>query len=152
MSAGPRPTREQVYSALFALLRTAPGFATYSRRMLDYSAIAPNLMPILILWQQPEESDYQPGRGLPRDTLEAFIVIVFQNESKPSEGDPTTAIPGATIINPLIDAVRAAMAPDDDTTNSLTLNGLVEWCRVEGRTIVETGDTDANGFGGAEIG
>ena len=151
MSAGSRPTREQVYTALFTLLQTAPGFITYSRRVLDYSAIAPALMPILMLWEFPEESDYKPGRGLPRDTWEATVMIVFQNLSKPKDGDPTTAVPGSTIINPLIDAVRAALVPDDDTTNSLTLGGLVEWCRVEGRTIIETGDTDANGFGGAAI-
>jgi len=151
MSAGPRPTREQVFGALFTKLQTAAGITTFSRRMLDYSVIAPRLMPILILWEMPETTDYKPGRGLPRDHWEALAVIVFQNTSKPQNGDPTTAVPGATIINPLIDAVRAALAPDDDITNSLTLGGLVEWCRVEGRTVVETGDTDANGFGGAVL-
>src|SRR5579864_1378600 len=114
MSSGPRPTREQVFGALFTKLQTAAGITTFSRRMLDYSVIAPRLMPILILWEMPETTDYKPGRGLPRDHWEALAVIVFQNTSKPQNGDPTTAVPGATIINPLIDAVRAALAPDDD--------------------------------------
>ena len=150
MSAGPRPTREQVFSALFTQLQTAEGFTTFSRRMLDYSAIAPALLPILLLWEQPESTDW-PHSGLFRDHWEALAVIVFQNTSKPSGGDPTTATPGATIINPLVDAVRNALAPDDPISNYLTLGGLVHWCRVEGRTIIETGDTDAGGFGGAVI-
>jgi hypothetical protein len=151
VSAGPRPTRMQVFSALFTTLQTAEGFTTFSERVLDYSVIAPKLMPILMLWTQPESTDYRPGRGLPRDIWEALAIIVFQNPSKPQNGDPTTAVPGATIVLPLVDAVRNALAPDDPTTNSLTFNGLVEWCRVEGRTVVETGDTDGNGFGGAVI-
>ncbi len=35
--------------------------------------------------------------------------------------------------------------------NRLTLGGLVSWCRIEGRTVVETGDTDPEGLGGALI-
>lgn len=147
---GERPTREQVYTALFDVLQTAEGFMTFSRRMLDYSAISPGLMPILMLWEQPEEAIF-PHRGLPVDIWEAAVVIVFKNASRVTAGDPTSAVPGATILNPLIDAVRTALAPDDPMTNGLTLGGLVDWCRVEGRTIVETGDTDANGFGGAVI-
>lgn len=151
MGALPYPTREAVFSALFAILETAPGITTFSRRMLDYSAVAPGLMPILMLWEQPELTDYRPGRGLPRDYWEAYIIIVFHNPSRVTAGNPNSAVPGATIINPLVDGVRNALAPDDPTTNSLTLGGLVDWCRVEGRTIVETGDTDAQGYGGAII-
>ena len=145
-----RPTREDVFSALFSYLEAnTASFQTYSRRMMDYSAIAPRLMPILMLWEQPEETDW-PARGLSRDHWEAMLVIVFQNTSRPQQGDPTSAVPGAKILNPLIEEVRAALAtPDDPTSNYLTLGGLVTWVRVEGRTIVETGDTDANGFGGA---
>jgi hypothetical protein len=145
------PTREQVFAALFTQLKTAPGINTYSRRMSDYSAIPPGLLPCLILWEQPEETRYAGRQGLPVNTWEAVILIVFQNESKPHNGDPTTAVPGATIVNPLVDAVRAALAPDDISTNNYTVGGLVEWCRVEGKTVIETGDTDADGYGGAVI-
>ena len=150
MSAGPRPTREEVFEALFELLRTAEGFVTYSRRMADHSVIAPRLLPILILWELPEETDHS-HRGTPRDYWNALIALIFQNESRPMNGDPTTAVAGATIINPLLDAVRTVLAPDDPTTNSLTLGGLVEWCRVEGMTDVETGDTHSAGVGWATL-
>lgn len=148
---GARPTREQVFQTLFDhLIANTDGFETYSRRMMQYSEVAPRLMPILMLWEQPEETEF-PHRGLPVDVWEAMIVIVFQNTSLPRNGDPNSAVPGATIINPLIDEVRNALAPDDETTNSLTFDGMVQWCRVEGRTIVETGDTETNGRGGAII-
>lgn len=144
-----RPTREDVFSALFDQLQNGTtSFESYSRRMMMYTDFAKDLLPALVLWEQPEETDW-PGQGLFRDYWEAMVVIVFQNDSRPQNGDPNTAVAGATIVNPLIEEVRAALAPDDQFTNNLTLNGLVQWVRVEGRTIVETGDTDANGRGGA---
>lgn len=147
MSAGPRPTREVVFSTLFALLQTALGFTTYSRRMLDYSAIAPSLLPCLILWELHGEVD-RHGRGLRREWWDAMLVGVFQNPSRPQNGDPTTAIAGATILNPLLDEVFAVLEADDQISNELTLAGLVQWVRIEGKLIIESGDTDAGGLGG----
>lgn len=146
----PVPTREDVFGPLFTQLQTVPGITTFSRRMMEYSEIAPDLLPALILWEQPEDTVYD-GQGLPKNTWQAIIAVFFQNPEKPNSGDPNTATPGATIINPLIDAVRAALAPDSFMTGSYTIGGLVEWCRVEGKTIVETGDTDSDGRGGALI-
>lgn len=144
------PTREAVFSALFTHLQTACGstFTTYSRRMMDYSAISPGLLPALILWELHSDTAYS-GQGLPRNYWEGMIVVVFRNPSRPANGNPTTATPGASILNPLIDAVRAALAPDDVDGTNYTIGDLVTWCRVEGKTVVETGDTDADGRGGA---
>src|SRR5258708_18183624 len=113
----PRPTREAVFSAIFVKLQKATGFTSYSRRMIDYSVIPPGIMPILILWELHEMTEYQ-HQGLGADYWHASIVIVFQNLSRPQENDPTTAVPGATILNPLIDSVRASLAPDDLNRNN----------------------------------
>jgi hypothetical protein len=147
VSALARPSRETVFSTLFALLQNADGFTTYSRRMLDYSEIAPRLLPALILWELHGEVD-RTGRGLRREWWDAMIVGVFQNPSRPQNGDPTTAVPGATLLNPLVDSVSAVLEADDQISNELTLNGLVQWVRIEGKLVVETGDTDADGRGG----
>lgn len=147
MSALPRPSRETVFSTLFTLLQTAAGFETYSRRMLDYSEIAPRLLPCLILWELHGEVD-RTGVGLRREWWDAMLVGVFQNPSRPQNGDPTTATAGATILNPLLDSVSAALEADNPFTNELTLGGLVQWVRIEGKLVVETGDTDADGRGG----
>lgn len=144
------PSRAQVFSALFAQLQAACGasFTTYSRRMMDYSAIAPGLLPALLLWELHSDTAFHGN--LPLDYWDAAIVVVFQNPSRPNPaGDPTTAVAGATILDPLIDVVRAALAPDDVDGGNYTIGGLVHWCRVEGKTIVEVGDTDADGRGGA---
>lgn len=142
--------RETIFEALFEQLQTVPGITTYSRRMMDYTAIASKLLPALILWEQPEDTSHD-GQGLPKNTWEAIIAVFFRNPSRPVGGDPNTAIPGATILNPLIDGVRLSLAPDNFMTNSYTIGGLVEWCRVAGKTIKETGDTDSDGRGGAMI-
>ena len=147
MSSVARPTREQVFTALFTLLQTATGFETFSRRMLDYSEIAPRLLPCLILWELHGEVD-RTGRGLRREWWDAMIVGVFQNPSRPQNGDPTTAVPGATFLNPLLDSVSTVLEADDPISNELTLDGLVQWVRIEGKLVVETGDTDADGRGG----
>jgi len=147
VSALPRPSRETVFSTLFTLLQTAAGFETYSRRMLDYSEIAPRLLPCLILWELHGEVD-RTGVGLRREWWDAMLVGVFQNPSRPQNGDPTTATAGATILNPLLDSVSAALEADNPFTNELTLGGLVQWVRIEGKLVVETGDTDADGRGG----
>lgn len=147
MSYLARPTRETAFSALFTVLQTAPGFTTYSRRVLDYSVIAPSILPIIMLWELHGEID-RGGRGLRREWWEALVVGVFKNPEMPKNGDPTTATPGATILNPLLDAVMTALGPDDPMSNELTLGGLVQWVRIEGKTVVEVGDTDADGRGG----
>ncbi len=156
ISPAEQPTREQVFQAIFDRLQTAPGFTKFSRRMIDYSVIPPGIMPICILWQQPEETDYGSHQRIRIDHWHALVVIFFQNESRPQEDDPTSAIAGMTILNPLVDAINIALGPDDGQGN-LTLrddahpNGLVQWVRIEGTTILESGDTDSAGIGGAMI-
>jgi hypothetical protein len=115
--------------------------------MLDYSEIAPSLLPCLLLWELHGEVD-RTGRGLQREWWDAMIVGVFKNPSRPQNGDPTTAVPGATILNPLLDSVSAVLEADDPISNELTLGGLVQWVRIEGKLVVETGDTDSDGRGG----
>jgi hypothetical protein len=144
------PTREQVFSSLFSLLQTVgatnspPMFNSFSRRFTAMPGNIPPLqLPQLILWEQPERSEFA-GPSMPRKRIwNALVVVYFINPSK--------TVPGATIINPMIDAIEAALRYDNPATNRLTLGGLVEWCRIEGQTIKETGDTDSQGLGGVVI-
>jgi hypothetical protein len=139
-------TREQVFQALFSALQ-APAIAdlvtTFSRRFSPPDQIQPLAFPQLMLWEQSEKTEYS-GPQMPRKRAwSALIVVYFQNTSK--------TVPGATIINPIMDAIEATLRYDNPATNALTLGGLVTYCRIEGQTIKETGDTDANGIGGAVI-
>lgn len=135
-------TREQVFLALFARMQTVPGFVSYSRRMTFPQQIPPGDMPALMQWEQPEMA--RGATSLPDKRIwEAWIVLAFKN------GDPNVA--GATIVNPMIDAVQDALAIDDWGKNNCTLGGLVHYARIEGPVVKETGDLDSNGLGGAVI-
>lgn len=134
--------RETVMQALFARMQTLPGMTSYSRRMTLPHQVPPGDQPALMQWEQPELARNQTG--LPdKRVWEAWIIIVFTND------DP--AIPGATIINPMLDAMENALAVDDYGRNVCSLGGLVHYARIEGTIIKETGDTDTNGLGGAVI-
>ncbi|MDE2467770.1 MAG: hypothetical protein KGL35_03270 [Bradyrhizobium sp.] len=136
------PTREAVFSALFTKMQAISLFATASRRMTLPQQIQPGNLPAIMIWEQPEHTKITTGQPAIRE-WEAWIVVVFKNTDK--------SIPGATILNPMIDAVEAALAPDDIGRNVNTLGGLVWYCRIDGTTTKETGDTDAAGLGGAVI-
>lgn len=135
-------TREQVFQALFARMQRVPGMTSYSRRMTFPQQVSPGDMPALMQWEQPEM--VRGATGQPdRRVWEAWIVIAFTND------DPKVA--GATIVNPMIDAVQNILAIDDFGRNTCTLGGLVHYARIEGPIIKETGDLDSNGLGGAVI-
>ena len=151
-----RPTREQVFTALFALLNgNVAGITTYNRRFALPSLVATNIgpLPVLMLWEQPEKT-VQAGPNTPAQKIwRAWIVIVFQNPSQPDVQNPGAATPGATIINPLIDAVEAVIfpSPAPGQQSTQTLGGIVAGVWIDGETVKETGDTDTNGLGGAVI-
>lgn len=138
----PGPTREAVFQALFAKLQNLAGIQSASRRFTMPSQIAIGDQPALMLWQQAEDTSYNAARA-PNRVWEAWIIVAFTNT------DPT--IPGATIINPILDAIQNALLPDNPSTNTLTLGGIVVYCRIEGAIHVQTGDADTAGLGGAVI-
>lgn len=136
------PTRETVFQALFARLQAIPGVLTTSRRMTLPGQVAIGDMPRLMLWEQPEIARNQTS--LPdKRVWEAWAVIVFSNDD--------SSIAGATIINPMLEAIEAALGVDDFARNVCSLGGLVHYARIEGTVIKETGDTDTTGLGGAVV-
>lgn len=130
-------TREQIWAALFTKLQTqlSPSgpFITMDRRLRDWEAISPNLQPYLGLQQLREHIVRDKVR--PRImTLHGHIVIYARVP------DYTTA--GGSIINPLLDAVETALAPDVWDAPSSTLGGLVNACWIEGDVIISEGVQD----------
>ena len=161
-------TREQVMTALFAKVQPlqAPAnsprplpaqtpFKTVSRRMTlpgqGPAALDPIIQPALMMWEQPEHTE-GGERGLRIRHWPVWFVIAFRNDNR--------EVPGATILNPLIDEVEAALAPDDPARNTMRLFqplpggqqiALIEAGAIEGPLIKHTGDTSADGQGGAVI-
>jgi len=148
--------RETVYLALLAQLQTAGStFKTYTRRWKsawDDPAQQVAAVPMLIQQEQTENVTWT-NRGIGAVRIwDVRLEIYGKIPPNPvgAPGVPDSDTPGSTVLNPLIDAVEAALAPGDKDGYQ-TLGGLVIDCRVEGTIIKVLGDEDPSGLCGAII-
>jgi hypothetical protein len=128
--------REAIYGALFARLAAAGGFATASRRLRHWSDVGPAEQPALFQVQKSETARRDAGLP-PRWTL---AVDLFVYARAPDDVTAATAV-----INPLLDAIEAALAPDP-VTNAQSLGGLVAHCWIAGKV-----ETDEGVLGGQAV-
>jgi hypothetical protein len=114
--------REDIMAALLTLVRNVAGFAESGRRLKFWTDVAG--MPALFVIQTDNEFDHQHGGATfpPRRTIGAEIWLYAST-------DPET--PPGTTLNPLLDAVEAALAPPYPGA-AQTLGGLVEHCWIGG--------------------
>jgi hypothetical protein len=112
----------------------ATGFQTAGRRVLLWSKVS--AQPALFLRLMADEDVYH-DIILSRTTLEAEVWIYCKSK------DPD--LPPSTLLNNLIDAVRYALRPDNMMLRQQTLGGLVNFCRIEGRSEFDPGDLDMDG-------
>lgn len=120
-------TREQIATALFNLVKTATGVQNASRRWKIWSDVAPADQPALFL-VQGKEMPHTTVNGQPPRWLLRFEVVLYVNVGEGNDADIT---PDA-VINPLVDAVEAALKPPRPGENQ-TLQGLVIHCRIDGQ-------------------
>lgn len=140
-------SREAIFNAILAQLNAyvpvliSPVAAPISRR-LALADNSPRNSPSIYI-RELDELYEQPGKGLPPiRTMRADIICYAQIPKT----DATT--PGGFYLNPLIDAVEAALTTLTGTDNIqgyLTLGGLVDRCWISGSIIKETGEIDADG-------
>lgn len=161
-------TREQVMEALLAKWprqRTGVvGFRTITRRwvswMDDPGQVRP-LLPLLVQYEMTENTDYKGSRGIPPTRVWDVRLLIYgvipDNPTSGPKGVPDSTTPGASVLNPLIDAVETALAPpaspeySQDADGCQTLGGIVYDCRVEGTTTKALGDHEPSGICGAII-
>lgn len=117
--------REAIYSALFARLSAVPGLKTASRRLKHWTDVPSGEQPALFQAQRNQSANNTAGTPTVWE-LYADIYIYVSNESD---------TPSAT-LNDLIDAVEAALAPDNRIKNTCTLGGLAVFCFIDG--MIET--------------
>lgn len=131
--------REPIYAALFALLAGAASFPTASRRLRHWSAVEAAEQPALFQVQKKETP--QQADGAPTAWRAALDIYVYCQAP-----DDETA--PATVLNPLLDAVEAALAPKgaDAVAGAQTLGGLVKHCRIAGAI-----ETDEGSLGGQAV-
>jgi hypothetical protein len=132
-------TREPIYAALFALLAGAAPFKVASRRLRHWTDLDPAEQPALFLVQKRETA--KQAEGAPAEwRAEADIYLYCQapdDETAPS-----------SVLNPLIDAVEAALLPQgaDLATGTQSLGGLVRHCWISGAI-----ETDEGALGGQAV-
>lgn len=127
-------TREPIYSALFALLSAAASFATASRRLRHWSDVGPAEQPALFVVQKSETAERKAG--LPAKWRAAVDVYVYVHAP-----DETTA--PATALNPLLDAIEAALASQGVVQ---TLGDLAAHAWIAGKI-----ETDEGVLGGQAV-
>jgi hypothetical protein len=132
-------TREPVYAALFALLSAAAPFATASRRLRHWSLVDPAEQPALFVVQKRETA--KAAEGSPTAWRAAVDLYVYCQAP-----DDETA--PATVLNPLLDALEAALAPTggDVALGTQTLGGLAKHCWIAGAI-----ETDEGALGGQAV-
>lgn len=121
--------REAIDAALFAKLSAIPGFATTSRRLKHWNDVPPDQQPYLCQAmgsQSVSRVTGQPARWT--INLKVYMYVTA----------PETESPGSS-INPLIDAVEAALEPAFAAIPVQTLGGLVEFCRISGTIETDEG-------------
>jgi hypothetical protein len=122
-------SRETIYAALFTLLSSSAEFRTASRKLVHWSDVGPEEHPAIFQRQVSEDRISQ--RGVP-PKIQLRVEIYVYVHTLAQQLDP--AVTPAQLMNPLLDALDAALAVDDMSNNVLTLGGLVSHCWVDGKT------------------
>ncbi len=128
--------REAIYSALFAKVTAAAGSATASRRLRHWSDVGPAEQPALFQVQKSETA--RRDAGLPPKWTFALDLFVYAHA-------PDDATAPTTVVNPLVDAIETALAPDP-VTNVQSLGCLVAHCWIAGKV-----ETDEGVLGGQAV-
>jgi hypothetical protein len=124
--------REPIYAALFGLIETAADFTVVDRRLRHWSDVAPAEQPALFMAQKTELASV---KALGTSTVWALAVdlYVYAHSS-----DPYLA--PATVLNPLLDAVEAALAPSAATgIQDLGLPAMVQHAYISGKIETDEG-------------
>lgn len=117
-----KATREQVFDALFDVLKTVPGLVTASRRLKNVQDMQPEELPAAFQLQGKQELVYKGSVPTVADMTATWALYGYSS-------DPDVA--PSTVLNNLIDAACAALAPPA-YTDKQTLGGLVEYAAIDG--------------------
>jgi len=125
--------REAIHAALFARLQGVPGLKVSSRRLKHWNDVPPEMQPALYQSSTGQEAKHETGR--PTIWRLSFDIYLYTNTPEP-------AAPAST-MNPILDAVCAALAPTAVEGTRCTLGGLVHDCRISGKVETDEGTLGA---------
>jgi hypothetical protein len=131
-------TREQIMTALVAQLEgiTAQGKALVAigRRLRDPENVPGNERPALFLVEYKDEWE-RPSPSVPPIRKMLVWAILYTDV-----GTDENLIP-ATQVNYFMEAIEAALAPDNPMVGRFTLGGLVYSCMLKAEGVRAAGDT-----------
>lgn len=121
--------REPIYSALFARLSAIPGIVTASRKLRHWADVPDVEQPAVFLAQNGEIAT--PSRQAPTKwVLQCDVYVYVKTGGSDSP---------ASVLNPIIDAIEASLAPENAMTQACTLGGLVTHAWIEGNIQTDEG-------------
>lgn len=124
--------REPIYAAMFDLVAGAAGFVTAERRLRHWSDVAPAEQPALFMTQKSEAAATK--------TLGAPLVWTLNVELYLYAHSSDPQLSPAAVLNPLLDAVEAALAPAATTgLQDLGLAAMVQHAAIAGKIETEEG-------------
>jgi hypothetical protein len=124
--------REVIYGALWSLAAGAANFASANRRLRHWADLAPAEQPALFMSEKGGHAVTKALGGPTIWTLSAdFYVYVHSS-------DPYLA--PAMLLNPLLDALEAALAPSPVTgIQNLGLPAIVQHAYIAGKVETDEG-------------
>jgi hypothetical protein len=123
-------SRENIAQAVYNLVASIPGLVTVSRKWKHFSDVSPGQQPALFIRQTGQYVEQL--RGLPPKWVYSYELALYAHADNPED------VP-ATIQNELLDLIEAAFAPDNSTTDVLTLGQAVSHCWIEGEIETDEG-------------
>ena len=124
--------REPIYAALFARVAAAAGFVTAERRLRHWSDVAPAEQPALFQYQKAETAAVK-ALGAPTVWTLRVELYLYAHSSDPH-------LAPSVILNPLIDAVEAALAPNAASgIQDLGLPAMVQHAYIAGKVATDEG-------------
>jgi hypothetical protein len=125
--------RERVYSALWGKVSGAASFVTANRRLRHWADVSPAEQPALFMSQKAQRAETKGANtNLPIEWMLEADFYIYVHSSDPY-------LSPAMLLNPLIDAVEAALAVDTwSGVQDLGLPEMVQHTRINGR--IETAE------------
>lgn len=123
-------SREQIYSALFNLLKSAASFNTVGRIWVPSAKLGPPQLPALFMVENRETAVQNIPGNPAKWMLEVDAIVYARNEGEDQAPGNETYYP-VTTLNNLLDAIEAALKPS--AANVQSLGGLVQHCWIEGK-------------------
>jgi hypothetical protein len=124
--------RESIYAALWALAADAASFASANRRLRHWADVVPAEQPALFMSEKGGTA-VMKALGAPIAwTLYADFYLYVHSS------DPY--LPPAKLLNPLLDALEAALAPSPTTgIQNLGLPAMVQHAYIAGKVETDEG-------------